>query len=260
MLWEGDKAMKKSFTNSDKALLTVMLQCPTPEVAIGRIRNALCEGGEAFGLQAESLEAKYQNPETYRRLFAEMGDCPSYVTYYRGKTNAGKSDEELAQGLLTLAESGADLCDVMTDYFDPQPGEFSTDPEAVKRQMALIEAIHEKGSKVLMSTHVMKFIPGERVLEIALEQQRRGADVVKIVTGADTPEQQVENLRIALLLKEKLSVPFLFLCGGECSVLRRLGWKMGCGMILCVYEHDALSTFTQPLLRIAKQIRDELGF
>ena len=82
---------------------------------------------------------------------------------------------------------------------------------------------------------------------------------MKIVTGADTPEQQVENLRIALLLKEKLSVPFLFLCGGECSVLRRLGWKMGCGMILCVYEHDALSTFTQPLLRIAKQIRDELG-
>ena len=252
--------MKKSFTNSDKALLTVMLQCPTPEVAIGRIRNALCEGGEAFGLQAESLEAKYQNPETYRCLFAEMRDCPSYVTYYRGKTNAGKSDEELAQGLLTLAESGADLCDVMTDYFDPQPGEFSTDPEAVKKQMALIEAIHEKGSQVLMSTHVMKFIPAERVLQIALEQQRRGADVVKIVTGADTPEQQVENLRIALLLKEKLSVPFLFLCGGECSVLRRLGWKMGCGMILCVYEHGALSTFSQPLLRIAKQIRDELGF
>ena len=192
MLWEGDKAMKKSFTNSDKALLTVMLQCPTPEVAIGRIRNALCEGGEAFGLQAESLEAKYQNPETYRCLFAEMRDCPSYVTYYRGKTNAGKSDEELAQGLLTLAESGADLCDVMTDYFDPQPGEFSTDPEAVKKQMALIEAIHEKGSQVLMSTHVMKFIPAERVLQIALEQQRRGADVVKIVTGADTPEQQAE--------------------------------------------------------------------
>lgn len=260
MLWEGDEPMKKTFTNGDKALLTVMLQCATPEIAIGRIRNALCEGGEAFGLQAESLEAQYQNPETYRRIFGEMRGCPSYVTFYRGKTNTGKSDEELAQGLLTLAESGADLCDVMTDYFDPQPGEFSKDPEAVKKQMALIEAIHEKGSQVLMSTHVLKFIPAERVLEIALEQQRRGADVVKIVTGADTPEQQVENLRIALLLKEKLSVPFLFLCGGECSVLRRLGWKLGCGMILCVYEHDAASTFAQPLLKIAKQIRDELGF
>lgn len=252
--------MRRSFTDAGQALLTVMLQCATPEIAIGRIRNALCEGGEAFGLQVESLEAQYQNPETYRRIFTEMRDCPSYVTYYRGKTNAGKSEEELAQGLLTLAESGADLCDVMTDYFDPQPGEFSTDPEAIKKQMALIEAIHEKGSQVLMSTHVLKFIPAERVLEIALEQQRRGADVVKIVTGADTMEQQIENLRIAGLLKEKLNVPFLFLCGGECSILRRLGWKLGCGMILCVYEHDAVSTFSQPLLRIAKQIRDGLGF
>ncbi len=252
--------MNKTFTTAEKALLTVMLQCKTPEVAIGRIRNALCEGGEAFGLQAESLEAQYQNPEVYRRLFAEMRGCPSYVTYYRGKTNAGKSDEELAQGLLTLAESGADLCDVMTDYFDPQPGEFSTEPEAVRKQMALIHAIHEKGSQVIMSTHVHKYIPAERALEIALEQQRRGADVVKIVTGAENMEQQIENLRICRLLKERLSVPFLFLCGGECTLLRRLGWKLGCGMILCVYEHDAESTFSQPLLKIAKQIRDELGF
>ena len=132
--------MKNSFLDSRKALLTVMLQCATPEIAIRKIRNALCEGGEAFGLQAESLEAQYQNPEVYRRLFAEMRGCPSYVTYYRGKTNAGKSDEELAQGLLTLAESGADLCDVMTDYFDPQPGEFSTDPEAVRQARIALDA------------------------------------------------------------------------------------------------------------------------
>ena len=252
--------MKNSFINSEKALLTVMLQCRTPETAIGRIRNALCEGAEAFGLQAESLEAQYQNPEVYRRLFGEMRGCPSYVTFYRGKNNAGKSDEVLAEGLLTLAESGADLCDVMTDYFDPQPGEFTTNPEAVKKQMALIDAIHEKGSRALLSTHIHKFTPAERVLEIALEQQRRGADVVKIVTGAENMEQQVENLRIAGLLKEKLKVPFLFLSGGECSILRRLGWKLGCGMILCVYEHDADSTFSQPLLKTAKVLRDTMGF
>ena len=260
MPWEEDKHMKRSFTNSETALLTVMLQCATPEMAIGRIRGALCEGGEAFGLQAESLEPQYQKPEVYRQLLAEMRGCPSYVTYYRGKTNEGKSDEELAQGLLTLAESGAVLCDVMTDYFDPQPGEFSTDPAAIKKQMALIEAIHEKGSKVIMSTHVMKFIPEERVLEIALEQQRRGADVVKIVTGADSLTQEIENLRIATVLKEKLDVPFLFLSGGECSILRRIGWKLGCGMILCVYEHDAYSTFNQPLLKTAKAVRDNMGF
>ena len=102
--------MRRSFTDTDQALLTVMLQCATPEIAIGRIRNALCEGGEAFGLQAESLEAQYQNPEPYRRIFTEMRDCPSYVTYYRGKTNAGKSEEELF--FITFDENGiATMCD-----------------------------------------------------------------------------------------------------------------------------------------------------
>ena len=31
-------------------------------------------------------------------------------------------------------------------------------------------------------------------------------------------------------------------------------------MTLCVYEHDALSTIAQPLLSVAKEIRDNLGF
>jgi len=252
--------MGNGFTASDKALLTVMLQCRTPDTAVGRIRNALCQGGEAFGFQAETLEPRYHTPEVYRRLFGEMRGRPSYVTYYRGKSNRGKSEEELARGLLTLAESGADLCDVMTDFFDPQPGEFTRKPEAVEKQTALVRAIHDAGSQVLMSTHILQFTPAERVLEIALEQQRRGADVVKLVTGADTMEQQIENLRICTLLKERLSVPFLFLSGGECTILRRLGWKLGCGMILCVCEHDAESTFSQPLLQTVKTVRDGMDF
>ena len=35
-----------------------------------------------------------------------------------------------------------------------------------------------------------------------------------------------------------------------------LGIKIGCCMALCVYEHDALSTASQPLLSTMKSIRD----
>ena len=52
-----------------KPMLTVMLQCETPEVAIGRIRNANCLGADAYGLQVESLRPEYQTAETYRKLF-----------------------------------------------------------------------------------------------------------------------------------------------------------------------------------------------
>ena len=111
-----------------------------------------------------------------------------------------------------------------------------------------------------MSSHVLKFTPAERVLEIALEQKRRGADIIKIVTGADNMEQQIENLRITDLLKRELGAPFLFLSCGECSLHRRLGIKLGCCMSLCVYEHDALSTPMQPLLSTMKLVRDSIDY
>ena len=122
---------KASFLNQSRPLLTVMMQCKTPETAIGRIRNALCQGGEAFGLQVESLKPEYHDPEVYKRLFGEMRGRPSYVTNYRSCENTGKTDEELARGLVTLAESGATLCDLMGDLFCKHPEEL-TDDEAYR--------------------------------------------------------------------------------------------------------------------------------
>jgi 3-dehydroquinate dehydratase len=109
-----------------------------------------------------------------------------------------------------------------------------------------------------MSSHVFKFTPAERVLEIALEHERRGADICKIVTGAENTEQQIENLRTINLLKENLKIPFLFLAGGECRILRRIGGSLGCCMYLCVHEYDELATKSQPLLRDMKILRELL--
>lgn len=252
--------MKSTFLKHEKALLTVMLKCEFPETAIGQIRNALCCGAEAFGLQAEILKKEYQNQETYERIFKETQGKPIYATYYRCTNNTDKTDDELAEGLLTLADSGATLCDVVGDLYDKQPDELSVREDAIKKQMLLIDKLHDKGVEVLISSHVMNYTSAERVLEIAFEQKRRGADIVKIVTGADNMDQQIENLRITNLLKKELGVPFLFLSVGECSIHRRLGSRLGCCMSLCVYEHDALSAFVQPFLSVSKKIRDDMGF
>lgn len=248
--------MNKSFLNQQNPLLTVILQCETPETAIGRIRNSLHLGADAYGLQVESLKPEYQNPETYKKIFAEGKGKPFYVTYYRGKNNSGKTDEELAEGLVTLAESGAVLCDVMGDMFCKHPEELTDNEKAISKQMRLIEKLHSVGAEVLMSSHILKFTPAERVLEVALEQKRRGADIIKIVTGAKSMEQQIENLRITDLLKRELGAQFIFLSGGECSLHRKLGMKLGCCMALCVYEHDVHSTASQPLLSTMKIVRD----
>lgn len=252
--------MNKTFSNQGKPILTVMLQCETPEVAIGRIRNANCLGADAYGLQVESLKPEYQNTETYKRIFTEGKGRPFYVTNYRMANNSGKSDEKLADGLITLAKSGAALCDIMGDLFCKHPEELTNNDEAIQKQMRLIEKLHSSGAEVLMSSHLYKYAPAERVLEIAFEQKRRGADVIKIVTAANNMEQQIENLRITNLLKQELGAPFLFLSGGECSIHRRLGMKLGCCMSLCVYEHDTLSIPAQPLLSTMQLVRDTIDF
>jgi len=246
--------MKPSFLNHEKPLYTVMVQAETPENAIRTIHRAIPEGADAFGLQTCKLKPEYRNEETYRRIFAEMEGRPSYVTNYRHGANAGVDDDGVAEGMMLAARAGGTLIDVMGDLYSRHPDELTDDPTAVGRQKKLIERLHEAGAEVLMSSHVLRFTPAERVLEIAHAQVERGADVVKIVTGADSMEDQVENLRIVTLLKKELKKPFLYLSGGECRILRRVGPMLGCCMWLCVYEHDALATPSQPLLRNLRRI------
>ena len=80
-------------------MLTVMLQCKTPETAIGRIRNANCLGADAYGLQVETLMPEFQNPDTYKKIFTEMQGRPCYVTNYRYAFNQNLTDDELADGM-----------------------------------------------------------------------------------------------------------------------------------------------------------------
>ena len=250
--------MERSFFGHEKALLTVMVQADNPDRIKELIDKSVPEGAEAFGMQFEQMKSEYRTKIVYNDLVSYAKDRPVYVTNYRTEKNEGKSDEQLAEELLELADCGADLCDVMGDYFDRQPDEVAVDKTAIEKQKELIRKIHNKGAKVLMSSHVLKYIPAERVLEIALEHETRGADICKIVTGADTMEQQLENLKIINMLKENLKIPFLFLCCGECGILRRIGGEIGCCMYLCVHEYDALATQQQPLLKDVKIIRDTI--
>lgn len=250
---------KSSFLNHERPLLVSMIQARTPERVEELMERSLEEGAEAFGIQFCKLEGEYRNRETYKAILEKAGDVPVYATNYRlkrGCADETKSDDALGEELLEIARCGATLCDVMGDYFDPCAGELTEDPSAVKKQMELIERLHGEGAEVLMSSHVLKFIPAEEVLKIAMEHQRRGADICKIVTGASTMAEQIENLRIINMLKENLDIPFLFLSGGECHITRRIGGIIGSCMSLCVAEHDELSTKSQPLLREMKLIRE----
>ena len=249
--------MRKTFLNCEKPTITAMVQADNPDRIKELIDKCLPEGAEAFGMQFEQMKPEYRTREVYEDLFS-YSDKPIYVTNYRLKYNEEKSDEELAEELLELAECGATLCDVMGDLYDRQPDEVAVSEEAIKKQMELIDELHKKGAEVLMSSHIFKFTSAERVLEIALEHQRRGADISKIVTQAHSTEEEIENLRILNLLKEKVDIPVLFLYNGHSRVFRKISGEYGNCMYLCVYEYDEFAASGQPLLADVKPIVDHI--
>lgn len=246
-----------TFLGHERPLNTCMIQADDPTRAKELIALGNASGCNAFGFQFEVMPEEYRTEEVVRDIFAAMNGKPIYVTNYRNKQNTEKSDDELLEGLLFLCKCGATLMDIMGDFYCPHPIQLTEDAEAVARQKEAIARIHDAGGEVLMSSHVMKFTPAEEVVRIALAQQERGVDVVKIVTAGNTVEEELENLRITSLLKKELDIPFLFLSAGSVTQMHRtMGPMLGCCTWLTVAEHDQYSTKQQPICRNIRAIAD----
>lgn len=259
MPWVDGAEMKRSFLGADTPFIMEMVQVKTAKLAEYKIRNAVAAGATAIGFQMSVFEKQYRTAETLSAIFASAENRPIYFTNYRGAVNAGQTDDELMDGLLFGLKCGATLVDVMGDAFDPSPEELTMDKNAIAKQMRFIDKVHKKGGEVLMSSHVHEYRAPERVLEIALEHERRGADVVKIVTGANTQEEELKNLEICHLLKKELKVPFLFLSGGKYSHLHRtIGPALGVCMWLCFSEYDETTYPGPPLLSNVLKIKQGL--
>ena len=258
--------MAPTFLNQNRPLITGMILKDNPDSIRFAVKNSIYDGADCLGIQLECLKKEYKTEEHYKKIFAACSGHPIYITNYRGAENKGFSDDELADQLLKALSCGATLGDVPASLYDPESGmgiglELSRKQSAIDKQMNLIDRIHGIGKEVLMSSHVLKFIPAETVLEIAFEQQKRGADIVKIVTAANTDEEQLENLRITSLLKKELKVPFLFLSGGTHSKIHRMiGAQLGCVTYLAVQTHDERAVPTQPTIRAAKAVRDNFDY
>lgn len=257
--------MKPTFLHQNRPLIIGMILKPDPDSIRYAVKNAIYDGADGLGIQLECLKKEYKNKNSYDQIFAACSGHPIYITNYRGNENDA-SDDELSDELLMALSRGATLADVPASWFDPDSGmgiglELSMKQSAIDKQMHLIDKIHQMGKEVLLSSHVLKFTPAETVLEIAHEQQRRGADIVKIVTAANSDEEQMENLRITALLKKELQIPFLFLSGGtHAKIHRMIGAQLGCFAYLAVREHDERAVPTQPTIAAAKAVRDHFDY
>lgn len=253
---------KPTFLNHAKPLVCAILGSKTPEGFIADIANSRVYGAEGFCLLMEMLEKQYRNETDLKRIFDECKGLPIYVTSaYRGSENADLTDDERVEYLLLCGRCGATLLDVMGDLYHAEKKELTYDEEAVAKQKALIEKIHDMGCEVLMSSHTHEFIDEKTVVEYALAQQERGADIIKIVNMANNDEEQMVSLSAINTLKHTLDKEFLYLAGGShCTLVRQIGVFLGSCMYLSVPQYKPGGGTFQPLISTSRQIRDLMGF
>lgn len=251
--------MLDSFLQKNRPTLTAMLKSGTTEGILGEIEAMLGQGTDAFGFQIENIKPEERRAENYKKIFSAMRGKPAYVTNYIRGNSVPHTDEELTEELYVAVECGAKLIDVRCDLFDINSDEYTFNETAIARQKEVIEKLHSMGAQVLMSTHIFHFVPSEEVLKIALSQQERGVDIVKIVTMANSEEELMDNLKTTVTLREKLSVPSLFLCNGtHCKKHRILGPVLGSDMFLAV--ENSRTEDNQPTLKRAKEILTLAGY
>ena len=207
------------FLDHTKPLITTMLKPNNTKELVRDITAALKEGTEAFCLEIELMKTECRTATDFKYIFDAMENKPCYITDYR-RLNINdnlQTDEELTEEML-FALSIADnvkLFDIRGDLFDQNTDEITYNEKAVEKQVELAKEVHRLGGEVLISSHPLRFLPYEEVLKIAKSHQERGADIVKIVTLAESEREVDENIKTTLRLKEDLEKQFLFLCGGS---------------------------------------------
>lgn len=237
-----------------------MIQSETVDEAIAIIANSEYDGAESYGIQLENLRRDQRTEENLKRLFAACKNRPIYVTSYRYSHSTGFTDDECVQLLMLAVKCGATLVDVMGDLYCPDPIEITYNTEAVIKQERLIEKFHKMGAEVLISSHLHRFIDEEGVVKIAKEQQRRGADVCKIVSRADSESELVADIDITARLKGELKSKYLFLANGaHCKLLRQIGPMLGSCMWLCVQRYRPINSKEQPQLRSTRDMRANMA-
>lgn len=218
---------RKSFFGRQSTAVTAIYTGSSIDELIHKGRMALFSDADAIAVELNKLPLEQRTAQEFRRLMKEV-PLPFMFVLYRNDEFCGGDDEARQKYLLEAVDAGAEVVDVMGDLYDPSEYELTRDPKAIDRQMQLIDEIHRRGGKVVMSSHMQVPRTAEEVLEHLQEQARRGADIVKIVVGGNTKEDLQESIRTMILLREKMDRPYIYLVGGACAtIIRNLGMCFG---------------------------------
>lgn len=268
--------MKVSFARQPSPLLVGVVRERRVRDAIAAIRNCETDGATAIDLHLSCMEEEHRTTDALRQIVSATA-LPILALHYSQTYEYDPytvDEEERVSCLRAAAAAGVSAVDMQGYTFDPAsknamrpecaktgysflknaPREVVTDPAVIDRQMAFIEEMHAGGTEVLLSTHPGIPMTAEEVVELALFLEKRGADVIKIVTQAENEEQLVESFRAMILLKKEVKTVVQYHAAGKAGRLSRIvNPLLGGHLIFCSDRYTASSNMEQLDLKSAAE-------
>ena len=240
--------------------LTCSLRETSIQENINCIRNAIYDGAEAFMFHMEKVPDEELTLENLKLLYAYAGDRPIINVNYRSRHKPGKSDEEIIAQQLMSIEAGADCVDMFGDIYNPSVNEIAMDEETINKQKALIDKYHSMGAKVLISSHIYRYMNRDEIVSQMKLMQERGADIAKIAMSVTSEQEAIEATKTTLDLNNELDIAFFHVCMGQYGKTHRaIEGFLGSKIVLCVEEYNVNSNpMEQPLLRATKKVYDNV--
>jgi 3-dehydroquinate dehydratase len=250
--------MKRSFVRQPHPVITGIMAGQTPQELIAESRNAEFDGAQGIAIDLADLKPEFRSAEALKGI-VDAVSLPFMFFFYRRDKWRDSSDDQRQELLLTAADAGASMIDVMGDLYDPSPMEITRSPAAIDKQKGLIDRIHAKGADVVISSHMSCARTTEQVIEHMLSLESRGPEMVKIVTTVNTEEELAEAFRTTLALNRRLKTSFIHLCNGRFSRPHRfLGPAFGGSVAFAVHRYEPRYGMTQPTIRAMKAVLDNL--
>lgn len=250
--------MKFSFLNKPYSVITGIMAGQTPQELIAESRNSEFEGAQGIAISLADLKPEFRNHDSLKGVIDAV-NLPFMFFFYRDDKWGNSDDDSRQELLLTAADAGASMIDVMGDLYDPSPMEITHNSAAIDKQKRLIDRIHAKGADVVISSHMQCARTTEQVVEHLREVEARGADVVKIVTTVNTADELAEAFRTTMTLKRELKTPFIHLCNGKFSRPHRfLCPSLGVSIFFAVPRYEPRYGMGQPTIRAMKKVLDNI--
>lgn len=242
--------------NPNRTLITLLMSPTSINEAIAEALNAEYDGADAAAFEFRNLPKEGRTEDELKRLFDTIPIPVMAILYRNDMYNL--NDDDRQKFLLMAAKAGAGMVDVIGDLYDPSNDQRTRNAKAINKQKRLIDKFHKLGSQVVISSHPCRFMKCEEVVEQLKDFESRGADVVKIVTVADSAEEFAESVKTTLVLRKELKAPFIHLCGGRYArIQRQLGTSLGSAITFAIREsHDG--TAVQPTIKAFKAVQDNM--